>query len=154
MDEARKLEVSENELEKRLYQIRKDYGIDAGLLFSLLNSSEGARIMNQNLSKHAKRKLQRKLQGSKAVFRKIEEIIVNHRSALQKVPDEYQQSIYSRLTKEQRQVYDSGKWTYEVLEIVSTAQRAYFPSRAPSPAEVQPRVKFDPSGNYRTKWNR
>jgi len=154
MDETRKFEISNDELESRLYGICKEHGIDATLLFNLLNNSQCRNSMMQNLSKHAKRKLQRRLQGSEAVFIKVEVIIANHRDILKIVPDEYKGFIYSRLTSEQRQAYDLGKWTPEILDIVSTAQRTHYSNRVPSPSEAQPKVRFEPSGQYRTKWNR
>lgn len=154
MDEARKFEMSEDELETKLLNIRNKYRIDANLLFNLLNNPKYSRIMNQNLSKHARRKLQRGLKGSDLVFRKIEDIIAQHAESLQSIPDEYRSFIYSKLNPDQRRAYDSGCWTIEVLEVVSSAQRAYYHNRAPSPAETEPRVKFAPTGNYRKSWNR
>src|SRR3989338_6169117 len=116
MYETRKLEISSDELERSLYLIRREYGINATLLFNLLNNSQCRESMMQNLSKHAKRKLQRRLQGSSAVLTKVEKIIANHRNILKIVPDEYKGFIYSRLTSEQRQAYDLGKWTPEILD--------------------------------------
>ncbi|HLC53766.1 MAG TPA: hypothetical protein VJK03_04430 [Candidatus Nanoarchaeia archaeon] len=154
MYETRKLEISSDELERRLYLIRREYGINATLLFNLLNNSQCRESMMQNLSKHAKRKLQRRLQGSSAVLTKVEKIIANHRNELEKISNEYQDFICSRLTCEQMRAYNSGKWTPEILDIVSIAQKTYYHNRVPSPSEAQPKVRFEPSGQYRTKWNR
>lgn len=154
MDEARKFEMSEDELETRLLNIRNKYGIDANLLFNLLNNPKYSRIMNQTLSKHARRKLQRGLKGNDLVFRKIEEIIDQHAESLRSAPDEYQRFVYSRLNTEQRKAYDSNCWTPEILEIVSAAQKIFYHNRAPSHAEVELRAKFAPTGKYRTSWNR
>ena len=154
MDKTRKFEIPENELESRLYLIRKQYGIDASLLFSFLNSAQIGN-MAPNLSKHARRKLRRRLEGSQQVFEKLNDILSVHRESLQSAPDEYASFIYNHLTSDQRKSYDSGEWTPEVLEVVSIAQKKhYHPNRAPSPAEAEPRARFHPAGQYRTHWNR
>src|SRR3989338_5954848 len=154
MNKKRLFEMSENELEGRLLDIKNRYGINANLLFNLIKNPQYANTINQRLSKHAKRKLQRRLAGSDTVFRLIEETIRQHKESLNNCPDNYQIFINSRLDQAQKIAYNSGQWTPEVLEIVGEAQKKYFHERAPSHAEIESRVKFTPSGEYRKNWSR
>lgn len=154
MDKPIILPMGEDELEQRLLEIREKHGINASLLVNLLKSPEFARLASQQLSKHAMRRARRGLRGSNTTFQILAQIIERHKATLTSAHDDYTSHILSRLDQKQREAYNSGNWTPEVLEVVSTAQRKFFPQRPPSHAEVEKRVSFKPHGNYRRKWNR
>ncbi len=154
MSEPIILPMGDDELEKRLLDIRQKHGINASLLVNLLKSPEFTRLASERLSKHAMRRARRTLTGSSATFGFLSEIIERHKATLAARHDDYTTSILSRLDPKQREAYQIGNWTPEILEAVSTAQRKHFLARPPSPAEVEKKVAFKPHGQYRRRWNR
>ncbi|MBI4210162.1 MAG: hypothetical protein HY544_01475 [Candidatus Diapherotrites archaeon] len=154
MDEPIILPIGDDELERRLLEIRQKHDINATLLVNLLKSQEFTRLASQGLGKHAMRRARRTLTGSSATFGFLSEIIERHKASLAARHDDYTNSILSKLDPKQRDAYQTGNWTPEILEAVSTAQRKHFPKRPPSPAEIEKRVTFKPHGQYRRRWNR
>ena len=149
------LRMDNSNLETRINQIKEQFGIDPTLLLRLVRNQDFSQ-MTQELSKHAKRKLRRNLQGSEQTFEKIAQAIKIHSYALiGDMKDKYHETIMSQLSDNQRIAYSRGNWTYEILMVVSEAQRRYMiPSRAQSPAEVSHKARFAPHGEYQYKFKR
>jgi len=157
MQDVKILLISQDEIKNRLAEINKEYGIDATLLIGLLTGPSFLSVHNKlHGRKAAKRKLRRYLKGSSDTFNLIAEIIQVHKQHLNEQTDGgYLIFIKSNITPEEYLAYLSGKWTVDILRIVSIAQKKFgYGARPISVTETRHRVSFQPRSEYQGYFNR
>ena len=155
MNETRILEIEPAELEKRLENFETKYGVDRDLFLAFLDSPLYSQV-TKGLSKARQRKLRRYLKGGDEIFSRICPFLANDVLIARSTnKDPYEQFILDRLGAEDVRAYQTGKWTQSVLDVVSVAQKKYvIPSRARSPSEKDGAIKFQPTSEYKARYNR
>ena len=155
MDTAKILELSKEEFELRMGKIEEEYGIDRARVVRLLQSPLFSQLAGR-LSKNKRRKFRRYLKSSESVLNEVIPFLANDIMILRsEQKDPYEQEILDKLSDCEIQAYREGGWTNRVLDVVAEAQKKYLVPRRPnSRAEINPRARFAPHGEYRGRDNR